>query len=77
MYEFHRYANLFPLMEGPEFAELVEDIRANGLHEPIMLHEGKILDGRNRYRACEKANIAPRFLQFRDIPPPTIARSAT
>jgi hypothetical protein len=46
MYEFHRYANLFPLMEGPEFAELVEDIRANGLHEPIMLHEGKILDGR-------------------------------
>jgi N6-adenosine-specific RNA methylase IME4 len=52
---FHPYADLFPLIEGQEFYELAEDIRANGLHDRIDLIEvdgsRQILDGRNRYRA--------------------------
>lgn len=52
---FHPYANLFPLIEGQEFYDLAEDIRANGLHDPIVLVPAdgghQILDGRNRYRA--------------------------
>ena len=55
--ESHPLAELFPLLEGEAFAELVEDIRANGVHEPIVLHEGKILDGRNRYRAALLAGV--------------------
>lgn len=52
---FHQYANLFPLIEGPEFYELAEDIRLHGLRDRVDLVQvgdtPQILDGRNRYRA--------------------------
>lgn len=56
-YEFHPLANIFPLIEGQAFTELVSDIRANGVREPIWMYENQILDGRNRYRAAKEAGI--------------------
>ncbi len=53
----HPYANLFPLIKGEQFAALVDDIKQNGLIEPIILFAGKILDGRNRYRAMREAGL--------------------
>lgn len=55
--EFHLFANLFPLIEGTDFDDLVDDVRRRGIHQPIDLWQGKILDGRNRYRAALAAGV--------------------
>lgn len=55
---YHELANLFPLLEGDAFWALVEDVRANGVREPIVLLDGQILDGRNRYHAAREAGVA-------------------
>jgi hypothetical protein len=60
----HPAADLFPLMDAQRLAELVEDIRTNGLQHSIVLCDGKILDGRNRYLACQKAKIEPAFIDY-------------
>src|SRR5262249_40942394 len=51
---FHPDADVFPLLEGKEFDELVVSIENQGCMEPITIYKGKILDGRNRYRAMLK-----------------------
>lgn len=61
---FHPLAGIFPLMEGEAFAGLVEDIRAHGQQEPIILHQGKILDGRNRLLALRSLGREPAYEIF-------------
>jgi len=63
-YELHPLCTLFPRLSDSEFSALAEDIRANGLRQPIVLHDGMILDGGNRYRACLEANVKPQFVDF-------------
>lgn len=67
--EFHPLANLFPLIEGVEFEDLVADISMHGLQDTIDLYQGKILDGRNRYRAAEAAGVELEKRNFRHFHP--------
>jgi hypothetical protein len=70
MKEFHAVADLFPLMRGAAFEELAADIKKNGLREPILVDgDGRILDGRNRYRACLAAGVEPRFVEWQGEEP--------
>lgn len=55
--EFHKYSNFFPLLDDKKIIELAYDIDKNGLQFPIVTYEGGILDGRNRYRACQHLGI--------------------
>jgi N6-adenosine-specific RNA methylase IME4 len=58
---FHPIANIWPLLDEAELAELADDIRANGLLVPIWRHrDGRIIDGRNRWLACQRIGIDPR-----------------
>ena len=44
--------------------KLVADIKENGLIMPIETYQGKIIDGRNRYKACLEASVEPEFNEW-------------
>lgn len=58
----HPFAAAFPRYEDEEHKRFVVDIKQNGLLVPILLAPGNlILDGVERYRACIKAGVEPKF----------------
>lgn len=66
----HPAAALFPLMaaDSEQFKDLVQSIDEHGLIEPIVTdHLGRVLDGRNRLAACERAGREPRFITFDEL----------
>lgn len=62
--EFHELCNIFPDMQKDEFNELKQSISEIGLLDAIETFEGKILDGKHRYKACLELGITPRFKEF-------------
>lgn len=60
----HPIADAWRLFDEDELAILADDIRANGLREPVVTFNGLILDGRNRFAACEIAGVEPAFEAF-------------
>ena len=57
--EVHPIADIWPLMSEVELVRLAEDIAEHGQVMPIILVEGLILDGRNRWLACERLGVEP------------------
>jgi hypothetical protein len=64
MKEIHEISKTLPYIEGDKFEDFVEDIRLKGQLQPIVLYEGKILDGKNRYAACQRLGIPSKFVEY-------------
>jgi ParB-like chromosome segregation protein Spo0J len=61
----HQFANLFPMQTDEEIQTLADDIRSNGLRQPVIIDdEDNILDGRNRAAACVIAGVEPVYEPF-------------
>lgn len=60
----HPLSAAFPAMSAEDFAALVEDIKANGQREPIMVLDCMVLDGWHRYSACEQLGIKAQTFTF-------------
>lgn len=72
----HPLCELFPRMSEAEFFALKADIAANGLHQPIVVRDGQILDGGNRYRACVELGIEPQTVEYSGADPVAFVLSA-
>lgn len=74
-FKVHPAAEVFPLVTGHEFDDLVESIKERGLLDPIVYVTGSdaseqvIIDGRNRLRACIAAGVKPSLTRYqgRDV----------
>lgn len=54
---FHPLVAIFDPMEGEAWTEFVADIKLNGVREPVTVYKNQVLDGRNRWLACEQLKI--------------------
>lgn len=63
----HATAELIPAMAAADFAELKADIAAHGLQVPVKVMDGKIVDGRHRYRACQELGVEAQIEIVDDI----------
>ncbi|MFJ9446765.1 ParB N-terminal domain-containing protein [Kitasatospora sp. NPDC101235] len=53
------------MLDDEELRSLADDIKDNGQYLPIMLDTtGRLLDGRNRLRACEIGGVEPQFATY-------------
>ena len=62
--EIHPAAKLFPMMDEESYQRLKEDIREHGQQEPVTFFQGYLVDGRNRWRACEELGIECNSSEF-------------
>lgn len=65
----HPAADLFPMLPDEELRALANDIKANGLTDPVVLYcdpeRGTVLlDGRNRTAACAMVGVQPTTRTF-------------
>ncbi len=74
--QFHKLANIFPMLSTSELASLADDIKQNDLQDAIWLYEDKIIDGRNRYLACQIASVEPVYREYRGGSPVSFIVSA-
>jgi ParB/Sulfiredoxin domain len=60
----HPACAAWPRPPDDKVREIADSIKAEGLHNPIWLFEGAILDGKTRYEACQMAGVEPIFQTY-------------
>lgn len=60
----HPLAEMLPMMDGREWEVFVQDVRTNGIQHPIVMLDGQILDGRNRFKASQELAIPCPTVEF-------------
>lgn len=63
-YKPHKLSTLFPRADASDTERIKNDIIRYGCRVPIVLHEGKILDGLTRYEICKRYRRKPFFRTF-------------
>jgi N6-adenosine-specific RNA methylase IME4 len=56
-YTQHEIGKIMPVMDKQQYVDLEQDIIHNGIIHPIVIYEGKILDGWHRYNICTTNNL--------------------
>lgn len=76
MYEAHPAADMLPMQDSDRFESLKDSIERDGLQDPIILFDGAILDGRNRFKACQELGIDPHYKSVSGIDPYAFVRNS-
>jgi hypothetical protein len=63
--EIHPLAHLIPEATIEEQEAIDKSVEKNGVYEPLWLYEGKILDGRHRFKSALKYDKKPEFRAFK------------
>lgn len=63
----HPVASIFPMMTPKESLELGMSIADIGLQEPVVVHEGLLVDGRNRVKECIACGVPVRTVEWSKI----------
>jgi len=66
--QIHPLAALFPMLAPDDLQSLADDIKENGLRNPIVVDaDGVLIDGRNRAKACDMAGVGPTFTVLQGV----------
>lgn len=60
----HPLSAAFPSMSSHSIDDLADSIKTIGQQNPIIVHDGMVLDGWHRYQACQIAKVLPIIEEF-------------
>jgi len=74
-YKQHPLSAAFPSMSDADIQALADDIKENGLHSPVVIYNGFVLDGWHRVLACERAKVNVRSIEYKGKNPVAFVKS--
>jgi hypothetical protein len=68
-YPVHPVADMFPMIanQSKDWNALKFSFNDHGQLDPIVIHEGVLLDGRNRLAMCKMLGLEPKVIEFREV----------